>query len=200
MYRELEQLRETRAVMRHRSYTLSAPERVLARTVGEARHNRARANQIPDAREAEDAIFIDINGAAGEIALAGLLYKAEVYSKDAWEEALNSIANAQDVSAAQGTDNGDLLVEGLRIDVKTTPYRDGKLWLHARKLRSPIDYFSLMIGDYNYGSFIYRGSLSAEDARARFQAVRGQYLQSELTELPFIAPKTNAEALRYFNR
>lgn len=186
--------------MRHRSYTLSPAERVLARTVGEARHNRARANDVPDARVAEDAIFIDINGAAGEIALAGLLYKAEVYTKETWEEALTFIAEAQDVSAAQGTDNGDLLVDGLRIDVKTTPYRDGVLWLHARKLRSPIDYFSLMVGDYNYGSFIYRGSLSAEDARASFHAVDGQYLQNDLKELPFIEPKTNAEALAYFNR
>ena len=186
--------------MIHRSYTLSAPERVLARTVGEARHNRAYSQHIPDARISEDAIYIDVNGAAGEIALAGLLYKVGVFTKASWEEALNAIANAPPVSAAQGTDNGDLLVEGLRIDVKTTPYRDGKLWLHARKLRSPIDYFSLMIGDYNYGSFIYRGSLSAQDARASFQAVNGQYLQNTLKELPFIVPKTNAEALAYFNR
>lgn len=186
--------------MIHKSYTLSPPERVLARTVGEARHNRAYSQHIPDARYSEDAIYIDVNGAAGEIALAGLLYKAEVYSKDAWEEVLNSIANAPPVSAAQGTDNGDLLVEGLRIDVKTTPYRDGKLWLPARKLRCPIDYFSLMVGDYNYGSFIYRGSLSAEDARARFQAVDGQYPQNTLRDLPFIEPKTNTDALRYFNR
>lgn len=186
--------------MRFRSYTLTPAERALARIVGEARHTRARANGVPDARVAADAIYIDVNGAAGEIALAGLLYNADVFDKETWEEALYSIAQAQDVSAAQGTDNGDLLVEGLRIDVKTTPYTDGKLWLHARKLRSPIDYFSLMVGDYNYGSFIYKGSLSAEDARARFQAVDGQYLQSELKELPFIEPKTNAEALAYFNR
>lgn len=186
--------------MRHRSYTLSAAERVLAIRVGEARHTRARAKDIPDARAAEDARYIDINGAAGEIALAGMLHKLGILSKQDYESALLEISCAQDVSAAQGTDNGDLCVEGYTIDVKTTPYRDGKLWLHARKLRSPIDYFSLMVGDYIDGSFIYKGSLSAQDARARFQAVDGQYLQNELKELPFIEPKTNAEALRYFNR
>lgn len=186
--------------MRHKSYTLSPAERVLAQTVGEARHNRARANEIPDARVAEDAIFIDINGAAGEIALAGLLYKVEVFDKETWEKLLSTIAEAQTVSAAQGTDNGDLLVGGLNIDVKTTPYREGKLWLHARKLLSPIDYFSLMVGDYRWGSFIYKGSLSAVDARARFHAVDGQYLQNELKELPFIPPTNNAAVLAHLNK
>lgn len=186
--------------MRHKSYTLSPAERVLAKTIGEARHYRARANDVPDARAAEDAIFIDVNGAAGEIALAGLLYRVGVLDKETWEEALNTIATAQSVSAAQGEDNGDLLVEGLRIDVKTTHYPSGMLWLHARKLRSPIDYYSLMTGDYRDGTFIYRGSLSAEDARAKFHAVDGQYLQDELTELPFIDPIEAGEALRYFNR
>lgn len=186
--------------MRHSSYTLSPAERVLAKTVGEARHNRARVNGVPDARAAADAIYIDINGAAGEIALAGLLYRVGVYTCASWEEALNTIADAQSVSAAQGEDNGDLLVEGLRIDVKTTHYPNGRLWLHARKLRSPIDYYSLMTGDYKSGSFIYRGSLSAEDARARFNAVDGQYLQTELRELPFIKHLEAGDALRYFNR
>ena len=186
--------------MIHSSYTLSPAERVLATVVGKARHNRARDRGIPDAREAEDAIYIDINGAAGEIALAGLLHRVEVFDKETWEKLLSTIAEAQDISAAQGTDNGDLLVGGLTIDVKTTHYPNGKLWIHSRKLRSPIDYYSLMIGDYRSGSFIYKGSLSAQDVRAMFHAVDGQFIQNDLKELPFIRPKTNAEALAYFNR
>ncbi len=197
---ELDKHSRIKDLVRHKSYTLSPAERILAQIVGEARHTRARAKGIPDARAAEDATYIDVNGAAGEIALAGLLYRQGIYTKATWEEALHTIAEAQDVSAAQGTDNGDLLVEGLRIDVKTTHYSNGVLWLHARKLQSPIDYYSLMVGDYKDGSFIYRGSLSAQDVRAKFYALDGQFEQNSLKELPFISLEASREALDYFNK
>lgn len=183
-----------------RSYKLSPAERVLAIRVGEARHTRARANEIPDARAAEDARFIDINGAAGEIALAAMLFKSGVLTLQDYESALLQISSAQLVSSAQGTDYGDLEVEGLRIDVKTTTYPQGDLWLHARKLRSPIDYYALVVGDYTDGCFIYKGSLSAEAVKSAYQAYDGRYPQATLAELPFITDNSAEAALELFNK
>lgn len=181
-------------------HKLSAAERVLAITVGEGRYTRARAKGIPDARAAKDANFIDVNGAAGEIALAAILCKNGLITAQHYEDSLLQISSAQAVSSAQGTDYGDLAIYGLNIDVKTTHYPNGMLWLHARKLYSPIDYYSLVVGDYREGGFIYKGSLSADEIRATFSARDGKYPQGLLKELPFIDDSSRGDALDLFNR
>lgn len=146
-------------------YKLNQEEQQLAIDTGAARTARAKGAKLAHSKLAErqSQVFIDQNGAAGEIAFAAMLLDHDLYTKEQYEAALKDIREAGITSAYQNLDDGDLVWEGLKIDVKTTEYADGGLWLtnnkrYARKL----DGYVLITGssddDWTYTFRGYRTS------------------------------------------
>lgn len=96
-------------------------------------------------------------------------------------------------SATNGTDRGDCVVNGMRIDVKHARYRHSKMFGVRWKKAGTVDWYSLMVGCSP--TYEYRGSMSSHDfiSDHRLITVRPEWgptyaaEQSELTDLPEMA-------------
>jgi len=116
--------------------------------IGQARYNNNRKKSVKDTaakRDKNDPYKFDILGVAGELALYKII-----------GEYPNGVMDIGIRSMERGTDKGDLLLDGLTVDVKTTDHANGRLLAVSNKCLGVIDLFALVIkisDDY----FILRG-------------------------------------------
>jgi hypothetical protein len=146
------------------TYTLNAAERQLAIDTGKARTARARGAKLAYSKLAKDQsqVFIDQNGAAGEIVFAAMLLDHGLYTKDQYKAALVTIREAGITSAYQNLDDGDLVWNGMKIDVKCTEYVDGGLWLTNNKFYAKkLDAYVLITGSSTDWTYTFRGFIES---------------------------------------
>lgn len=115
--------------------TLNEAEKRLCLFVARSRNAAAREVAPEDAlrASAQDPIFVDYEGAMGELAFSKQL---GVYPKEIFE--------IYHRSSLDGEDPGDLTFNGLVIDVKTTVHKSGRL-VSMRK-NPAINMFVLLTG------------------------------------------------------
>jgi len=149
-------------------YKLSQAEMDLAHKTGQARTQRAKnAGLNAKTWSKRGKVFIESNGAAGEIALAGILLREGLIGKTKHQQLLDDIFNAGVSSAYAGTDNGDIDIGGLTIDIKATEWAGGYLPVSQDKLRAKlIKHYVLITGDIEgqrspCDEFTFRGWRSA---------------------------------------
>lgn len=172
-------------------YTLTETELELAEETGLARTARARGANLEYSKKAErqSQNFIDLNGAAGEIAFVGMLLDIGYINKEQYKEKLQFIRDAGITSARYGQDDGDVVLNGLKIDVKTTEYPHGTLWITNNKRGAyKIDGYVLMTGDATQvkPEFTFRGWMPAKEALTKWdnRMTPGKFWQDELHVLP----------------
>lgn len=123
---------------------LSPTEQFLARTIAEYRTASNRAADTPNGNNSDRSDFdLDLGGFSGELAFAKLF---NVYPD----------FTSEPRSAAKGQDNGDCVVNGLLIDVKTTASDKPYARVKARK-RGCADVFAFMHGkfpEYRFLGFV----------------------------------------------
>jgi len=112
--------------------TLNPTELKVSDFIGKSRNKQNRGAGIYDAAVA-DTHKIDTLGAEAELAFAKM---SDMYPKD--------FLVLKPKSKAKGTDNGDLTVDGISIDVKATTHEKGML-LSTSKHTSGIELFALMV-------------------------------------------------------
>jgi hypothetical protein len=110
----------------------------INRTVTSANHNLAH----------KDPAKADIEGAMGEMAFCKLL---NTYPHDVFELSTRS--------AATGEDYGDVTMNGLRIDVKTTAYKSARLLASTKNPN--VDIIVLMTGEE--GVYTLSGGMIADE-------------------------------------
>jgi hypothetical protein len=125
---------------------LSVPERRLAEFLAKSRYEGARKKGIKDQKIGPQSTEVtDLEGVAAEIAFCKLF-------------------NVYPDLQLDSRPPFDALVDGVRIDVKTTHYVTGKLlaaaWKKDKKL--PIDAFALMVGKFP-GPYEFKGFMQARD-------------------------------------
>ena len=106
-------------------YQLSPAERALALWVAKSRSRVNRSAGVTDRRAstAASSLAIDRLGVEAEMAFAGLV------------NAYPRLFSAAPVSAAKGTDPGDVTYRGLSFDVKSTRHPNGRLlWPSAKPI------------------------------------------------------------------
>ena len=174
-------------------YKLSEYEIDLAHKTGKARTERAKKAGL-NARtfSSRGKVFIESNGAAGEIALAGILLQQGMIGKEKHQVLLDEIYNAGVSSAYAGTDDGDLNIGGITIDIKATEWPRGFLPVSQDKLRAKlIKFYALVTGDIEgdkspCDEFTFRGWRSAEWLSKRHNRGSkgiGKHAQSDLLSL-----------------
>lgn len=117
---------------------LEPSEVELYTLIGKARYDNNRQAKVRDTaakRDKNDPYAFDIIGAGGELSffkLSGLYPKQlmEIYPR----------------SMSAKTDLGDLVLDGLTIDVKTTNHKTGVLLATSAESKNVVDIFALMIG------------------------------------------------------
>lgn len=121
-----------------------------ARLLGRARYENNRQHGVRfNHIDGVNPVSVDIEGVAGELAFAQML--------DADTEEIKRIGVT---SCEQGTDHGDVVYQGLNIDVKTTRYEAGHLLIYEHKLKNAqVDAYALLTGWR--GRYTFRGVISA---------------------------------------
>ena len=109
-----------------------------------SRKNKLKKTTLPKA----SALDPDIEGVMSELALCKYL---GVYPDLVFEIGVRSVIN--------GTDSGDIVVNGCCIDVKSTKHERGRLF--SMKENKAVDVFVLMIG--RRGEYRIAGCMTAED-------------------------------------
>lgn len=116
--------------------------------IGQARYNNNRKKSVKDTaakRDKNDPYKFDILGVAGELALYKII-----------GEYPNGVMDIGIRSMERGTDKGDLLLDGLTVDVKTTDHVNGRLLAVSNKCLGVIDLFALVI-KLSDNNFMLRG-------------------------------------------
>lgn len=174
------------------NYVLKDPERYIAFKVGEERSKNCRKMGIKQNKHSfRSSLFIDQNGAAGEIALIGMLLELDIICKEKYTFELDRICKSELKSANLGLDDGDVEVLNYNIDVKTSEYENAHLWLtDAKKNAIKVDYYCLFTGNINLSNiFKYRGCLSRkfieENWDNHFTQQKGKYHQTQLKYFPW---------------
>ena len=175
-------------------YTLSEIEKSLAFKVASVRMKSAIDNNIIESKKSKrhSSFFIDYNGAAGEIAFLGLMVDKNIIDSCSYDKNLKMIISNQIKSAYKGLDDGDLLIKGIKIDVKTSVYTNAHLWITENKrFTKLIDGYALMVGNVDKSNkFYYKGYLDHSFVLNNWYKtssnVGGKFSQKELINLPFL--------------
>lgn len=116
-------------------YTLTESEQLIAKFVAEQRTANNRNAGTTNMRKSEMSDFeIDLQGFGGELAFCKL---ANVFPD----------LTVHNRSASKGDDQGDCVLNGQRIDVKTSKKADAALWVPVRKIGTA-DAYALMTGTF----------------------------------------------------
>lgn len=175
-------------------YKLSEVEKSLAFKVAKVRMKSSIENNIAENIKSKrhSSFFIDYNGAAGEIAFLGLMLENKNISNKEYDANLKLITSNQIKSAYKGLDDGDVIIKGVKIDVKTSVYTNAHLWITENKrYTSLIDGYALMVGNIDKSNyFSYKGYLDhsfiLNNWHNTSSKVSGKFNQKELTRLPFL--------------
>ena len=138
--------------------TLTPAELRTSAFIGKSRNKKSRGAGVFDSSVA-DTHMIDIIGAEAELAFAKL---CNLYPKDFMTLDIRS--------KAKGTDDGDLSIDGVCVDVKTTTHENGMLLSNSKHI-SGIDLFALMIkkgeDTFQLKGFMLAAELIVEDRFGR---------------------------------
>jgi hypothetical protein len=151
---------------------LTPAEHAVARRIAIARHDQNRKSHVPNARISDQSDHeLDLNGFAAELAFCKLFNTYPDFT-------------IEPRSAAKGDDTGDTTLGSLSVDVKATPYRNGRL-IATRWKQDGADLYALMVGEcprFEFRGFITKEALLRED-RLKSLGHGLTYLaeQSELT-------------------
>jgi len=116
-------------------YTLTDSEQLIARFVAKQRSGNNRNAGTVNMRKSEMSDFeIDLQGFGGELAFCRL---ANVFPD----------LTVHNRSASKGEDQGDCILNGQRIDVKTSKKAEAALWVPVRKIGTA-DAYALMTGTF----------------------------------------------------
>lgn len=127
--------------------TLSDVEQALCRHIAKRRHEMNRANGTVNAKIGPQSNEqTDLDGIGAELAFCKLF---NVYP---------------DLQVISRSDHDAMLVNGLRVDVKTTRYQAGRLLVRQHKQADPVDLYVLMVGEFP--SFRCAGFASRESVFA----------------------------------
>ena len=131
--------------------TLNEAEQRLAKFLAKARYENARSKHIHDKKIGpQSGELTDLEGIAGELAFCRLM---NVYPDLQTDEILSYDC---------------LLLNGLRVDVKTTKYRNGKILAAGWKDKNAVDVYALMVGEfpnYRFAGMISAQKLMSEDKK-----------------------------------
>jgi hypothetical protein len=137
---------------------LSESEQIICTFVATQRVNSNRAANSYNAKRSDKSDYeIDLQGFAGELAFCKLNNVFPDFTSDVR-------------SAAKGQDQGDCIVSGLRVDVKTSAVDKPMLWIKARK-KGCADVFALMVGtypEYEFKGFVHHDVVFAEGNKNTF--------------------------------
>lgn len=127
---------------------LNEKDQEACQRLGLARYSNNRKAGIRDGKIGKQTNnFVEVQGLGGEFALCRLLDVVPDITIHTRSGASN--------------DEGDLtLPNGLKVDVKTTAYKNGRL-LAARWTVPHVDFYALMIG--NFPRFTYMGSMTSRE-------------------------------------
>ena len=124
--------------------TLTEHEQRIAHFLAKERYNVNRDNNVHDAKKGEQSNeFVDLEGIAGEMAFCKLF---------------NVYPDLEIKVTTQDTDAGDCVLNGHKVDVKTTSYETGRL-ICATWKNDDVDIYALMVGQFPTYSF--RGMANA---------------------------------------
>ena len=129
-------------------YQLSPAERALALWVAKSRSRVNRSAGVTDRRASTGASSLDIDrlGVEAEMAFAGLV------------NAYPRLFSASPVSAANGTDPGDVTYKGLTFDVKATRHPKGRLlWPEDKPTTGA--HIAVLMGEVEPGLFEVVGAI-----------------------------------------
>ena len=128
-----------------RSVTLNACEQKMAEYVAKSRYENARSRGIVDQKMGDQGNWeTDLEGIGGEIAFCKLhnVYPdLETFNTDLPDH--------------------DCLVNGFKVDVKTTHYPEGKLLATLAKAGAIVDVYVLMVGEFP--TYEYKGLAKKSD-------------------------------------
>ena len=146
-------------LVRNTLINLNENELELAKTIAIARNVSNRKEGVIDniQDKKRTSIQIDIDGIEAELAFFKLINKYPV-----------SLLDTSNKSKSNGTDFGDVFIDNLSIDVKSTRYKTGKLIQSgAKTLKSKIDIYCLVIKEgentFNMKGFYPSSLLLHED-------------------------------------
>ena len=169
--------------------TLTEDEMKIAYNVGKSRNDFCKNNNIFSGKHSSRSNFwIDWNGAAGEIAFAKMMFESKVLTKKEFDLCILKIQEGELKSANLGLDDGDLSINNLNIDVKTSEYDFAHLWLTNNKRNTcKIDYYVLLTGNVDKSpSFELKGYLSHKTAMKNWNdtisGTPGKFHQKELKQ------------------
>jgi len=132
--------------------TLNKLEVYIAQQVAKSRVKNAEANgngrTSADMSRSVYAVFLE--GVYGELAFCKLL---NIYPEEVFSMTLPSVK--------AGTDYGDIHINGLNIDIKTTRYQTGMLC--ATTHNPNIDVYLLMVGDDVTHTYECRGAMTRDE-------------------------------------
>ena len=124
--------------------TLTEHEQKIAQFLAKERYNVNRQNNVHDAKKGgQSNEFVDLEGIAGEIAFCKLF---------------NLYPDLEIKVTTQETDDGDCILNGHKVDVKTTSYETGRL-ICATWKNDDVDVYALMVG--TFPTYTFRGMTNA---------------------------------------
>lgn len=119
---------------------LNEIEQELCKLVSQKRFEMNRTKKIKNNKIGPQSdSFTDLNGFGAELAMAkllGIYPDTEIRVRSALK------------------DNGDLIYNNLKLDIKTTKYKNGKLIVHPSKKKNPADIYILLIGKFPEYTFV----------------------------------------------
>lgn len=129
--------------------TLDDSEKKIAMALARARYANSRKNKLKKTELPKASVLDpDIEGVMSELALCKYL---GVYPDQVFEIGIRSVAS--------GTDRGDIIFDGVCIDVKSTKHANGRLF--SMKENEAVDVFVLLTG--KRGEYTVAGCMSAHD-------------------------------------
>ncbi len=108
-------------------------EQKLVKYIAQSRFEINRKNNVKNSRKGGQSDYLtDLDGFGGEFAFCKLF---------------NIYPDLEVKVTSQDSDRGDCLLNNLKIDVKTTKYKTGKL-ICALWKNNEVDYYALMVGEF----------------------------------------------------
>lgn len=123
-------------------------EQKIVQYIARSRFEINRQNGVKNSRKGKQSDHLtDLDGFGGEFAFCKLF---------------NLYPDLEVKVTSQETDSGDCILNGYRIDIKTTKYKTGKL-ICALWKNDEIDYYALMVGEFP--KYEFKGFAKASDVK-----------------------------------
>ena len=136
---------------------LNDAEQRLCRYMATKRHQVSRESSVPNSRKGPQSDeFTDLNGIGGEISFCRLFNcypDLSVYARTSSNSRRTSSGGSLSGTGEElPKDTGDVNLNGVKIDIKTTHYATGRLLVAPWK-SDDIKYYALMVGKFPLYTF-----------------------------------------------